>query len=84
MNKMGPYSGQPEMKIYHDSNRQELLTPTPNYLNLHCEASTSCSGGPPIDFGYTEPEPIPDKRCQYCGVRFLPKERFCIGCGAPT
>ena len=55
-----------------------------DWNNVAISTSTSWSGGPPMDFGYTEPEPIPDKRCEYCGVRFLPKERFCIGCGAPT
>ena len=46
-------------------------------------ASSSCSGGPPMDFGYTEPKPVPVERCAYCNIKALPEERLCVGCGAP-
>ena len=45
-------------------------------------ASTGSWGGLPMDFGYTEPEPV-ITRCEYCGIKALPQERLCVGCGAP-
>ena len=46
--------------------------------------STGYSGGPPMDFGYTEPKPVPAiERCEYCNIKAFPSERLCVGCGAP-
>ena len=44
---------------------------------------TGYNGGPPMDFGYTEPKPVPVERCEYCGIKAFPNERLCVGCGAP-
>ena len=71
--------GSVDMSNFQDAVRGSL----PHIPSWAMTASTGYSGGPPMDFGYTEPKPVPVERCEYCGIKAFPSERLCVGCGAP-
>jgi hypothetical protein len=60
----------------------------PAHHMICCSTDGSMMFDPGVDSNYESEYrihmPMYIERCAYCGVRFYPGEKFCVGCGAPV
>jgi hypothetical protein len=65
-----------------------LVRPANHIICCSTDGSMTMMFDPGIDQDYEIEHqinmPMCIERCKYCGVRFYPGEKFCVGCGAPV